>query len=186
MGNASIDGAVNMAVMPADTPLVAPAMSTSSSRASNLSDLWSAASSRRGSNASSVTPPSASDVDFYLSSKKHVSSTVSGGVSTSAQTAESRPSPPHTVQTPSASLRRPLKYTTDPLERSYPEPEVTIDLGAALAREPLKWSLGHWKKNARDLTLPSSTQEASRQRFEDTKNELRRAQRDMAASRPTR
>ncbi|CAK7264316.1 hypothetical protein SEPCBS57363_001019 [Sporothrix epigloea] len=166
--------------MPVDTQLVAPAMSASSSRASNLSDLWSAESSRRGSNASSIYPPSTSDSDTSLLYEKQIPLLTTGGVPMTASTSEGGHRLTHTAQPTPTPLRRPLKFTTDPLERFYPKPEMTIDLGAALAREPLKWSLGHWKKNARDVATPALTHEASKQRFEDAKNELRRAQRDMA------
>ncbi|CAK7230233.1 hypothetical protein SCUCBS95973_007504 [Sporothrix curviconia] len=170
------------------TMLAAPAMSVSSSRASNLSDMWSAEASRRGSDASNATQPSASDLELVLYSEKQGSS---GGVPMVVSASEGGHPQIHKTQTTTtttttttpASLRRPLnKITTDPLERSYPKPEKDIDVGAALAREPLKWSLGHWKKNARDVDWPAPTPDASKQRFEDMKNELRRAQLDMTVS----
>ncbi|CAK7239262.1 MAG: hypothetical protein STHCBS139747_000691 [Sporothrix thermara] len=167
------------------TMLMAPAMSVSSSRASNLSGLWTPAeTSRRGSDASSISPPSVSDLDFTLSSEKQSASLAPGSVVMAVSASEG--GRPQTQPTP-APLRRQLKYTADPLERSYPKPESDIDVDAALAREPLKWSLGHWKKNARDVTRPAPiTPDASKQRFEDMKNELRRAQQDMAASSKTK
>ncbi|CAK7218658.1 hypothetical protein SBRCBS47491_003581 [Sporothrix bragantina] len=163
---------------------LAPAMSVSSSRASNLSDMWSAETSRRGSDASSIAPPSASDLDLALSFEKQSASMASGGVPMAVSASEGGHSQTHKAQqtTPAPLRRRPFKYMTDPLERAYPKPENDIDVGAALAREPLKWSLGHWKKNARDVARPVPTPDASKQRFEDMKNELRRAQQDMRAS----
>ncbi|CAK7235461.1 hypothetical protein SEUCBS140593_009290 [Sporothrix eucalyptigena] len=155
--------------------LTAPAMSVSSSRASNISNMWSAETSRRGSNASSISPPSATDLDVALTYEKL------GGVPMAVSASEGCQLQAQTqFQKTPAPVRRPLKHNTDPLERAYPKPEQDIDVGAALAREPLKWSLGHWKKNARDVARPTTTPGESKKRFEDIKDELRRAQQDMA------
>ena len=71
-----------------------------------------------------------------------------------------------------------LVHTHDPLSRTYPKPEGDLDLAEALAREPLRWSLGHWRKNARDVRVPESAtlhSEASKKRFQDAKNDLMRS-----------
>ncbi len=89
-------------------------------------------------------------------------------------TSETRPARP---------TQRPVHHTADPLGRKYPKPADELDIHKALAREPLKWTLGHWKKNGQDVTQPawmSLSSPAAKQRFEDAKEELRRAQRDMA------
>lgn len=164
----------------ANTTLAAPSMSVSSSRASNMDDMWSADPSRRGSDASSVTSASTPDLTA-LSAEKLKSSLASVPMAVSASdTGHVRPQPQTTTSAPVSAPRR-LKHSTDPLERSFPKPEGDIDVGAALARDPLKWSLGHWKKNARDVAAPASTPADSKKKFDDIKDELRRAQQEMVS-----
>lgn len=169
------------ATMPADNnrTLTAPSMSVSSSRASNLDDMWSTDPSRRGSDASSVTSVSTSDLASALSSEKLKPSLAAGGVPMAVSASEGGRNQKNTQKTPAPP--RQLKHNTDPLERSFPKPDGDIDVVAALARDPLKWSLGHWKKNARDVSQPTSSSAASKKRFDDIKDELRRAQLDMAS-----
>ncbi|KAL1899421.1 hypothetical protein Sste5346_002817 [Sporothrix stenoceras] len=164
--------------------LTAPSMSVSSSRASNLDDMWSADPSRRGSDASSATSMSTTDLSSGVSAEKFKSSLAVGGVPMAVSASEGGHAPKQnltqtgTKQTP-APIRK-LKHNTDPLERSFPKPEGDIDVGAALACDPLKWSLGHWKKNARDIAQLTTDAAASKKRFDAIKDELRRAQLDMA------
>ncbi|ERT00770.1 uncharacterized protein SPSK_08034 [Sporothrix schenckii 1099-18] len=172
------------ATVPADNTtndsgdLTAPSMSASSSRASNVDDMWSADPSRRGSDASSTTSMSTSDLPSLLSSEKLKASLAAGGVPMAVSASES--SCNRNQNTPAPAPTRRLKFNGDPLERSFPKPEGDIDVGAALARDPLKWSLGHWKKNARDVVQTTTSAAVSKKRFDDIKDELRRAQLDMA------
>lgn len=164
--------------------LTAPSMSVSSSRASNVDDMWSADPSRRGSDASSATSKSTADLSSTLSAEKLKSSLAAGGVPMAVSASEGGHAQNQTqtqteTQKAPAPVRK-LKHNTDLLERSFPKPEGDIDVGAALARDPLKWSLGYWKKNARDIVKPAADPAVSKKRFDDMKDELRRAQADMA------
>lgn len=61
------------------------------------------------------------------------------------------------------------------MSRVYAKPEAEINVDEALNREPLPWSLGHWRKHARDVREVNLPRDVAQQRFQDTKADLLRS-----------
>lgn len=160
--------------------LTAPPMSISSSMSSNVSDMWSSEPSRRCSDASSVG--GAEDLHSALFAEKLKASLAAGSVPMAVSASEDGQMAPAPAPAPA---RRPFQHTGDPIGRAYPKPDGELDVAEALSRQPLKWTLGHWKKNAREVTRSKPSAAMSKQRFDDIKDELRRAQLAMQAQKKT-
>lgn len=67
----------------------------------------------------------------------------------------------------------------DPLRREYPKPTAEINVAEALAREPLPRTLGHWRKNSKDIVPKVETEEIKRQKFEEMKAKLLQEQAEL-------
>lgn len=72
------------------------------------------------------------------------------------------------------------------MRREYPKPEGEIDVKEALAREPLRWTLGHWRKNSKEIVPRVETEEIKRQKLEDAKAELLRGHAELNQGRARR
>ncbi|KAK4165307.1 hypothetical protein QBC43DRAFT_287857 [Cladorrhinum sp. PSN259] len=68
-----------------------------------------------------------------------------------------------------------VKHVVDPLSREFPKPAHEPTLDELLARKPGKWSLNHYVKNAKDISLqpeqPANV-EARRREMEEAKRRL--------------
>ncbi|KAK3990632.1 hypothetical protein QBC44DRAFT_63205 [Cladorrhinum sp. PSN332] len=67
-----------------------------------------------------------------------------------------------------------VKHTVDPLSREFPKPAHEPTLEELLARKPGKWSLNHYVKNAREISLQpeQANAEARRREMEEAKRRL--------------
>ncbi|OAA58422.1 hypothetical protein SPI_06495 [Niveomyces insectorum RCEF 264] len=154
-------------------------LSHTSSRRSSLSSSGGVALD--GAAVVAVQPPQPPTAVMRTTTNSSSSSSSSSSVLTSASTTMTRSS---TSSSTASASRRPMPQPLqhDPLARTYPKPDGELDVAAALARAPLRWTLGYWSKNARDLPEPGQASgDLARQRFEETKRELRRAREELAA-----
>ncbi|KAK4224154.1 hypothetical protein QBC38DRAFT_26272 [Podospora fimiseda] len=67
-----------------------------------------------------------------------------------------------------------VRHTVDPLSREFPKPTHEPTLDELLARKPGKWSLNHYVKNAKDISLQNEQLniEARRREMEEAKRRL--------------